>query len=417
MPKTEGTTVQAPFERVVDGDTIRVLLPPSNVSTPIRLTALDTEESNPGGTKPVTPWGIKTKEFTLQYFEGASTVTLEFPGTEPFEVALVKHKDNFGRLLAFVHKGDEDYQELAIEQGYSPYFMKYGHAPFAGHRARYERAERSAQRQARGLWDQVAVNGREMRNYAALGTWWRLRGELIEHFRALRAQDPTLYDTRLDYAELERKAAAGETVTVFSELRELTPTRGGDNTIVDIGSQEQPFKFFIPNSDVGPGREIVQLLLHRYVSQDETHPRPSYAFVTGPLQVFGGRPELVITSPDQITDVVEGRADLTGGAVRISELLPDPAGADRGAEAVTLRNAGASGVSVAGWSLRDSSGSVLDLSGEIGGGATLRIQLDAGQLPLNNTGDTVLLLDSAQRIVHEVSYGPGDVIEGSAIRF
>lgn len=420
MAEIIGTSVQMQFDRVVDGDTIRVILPaPSGESQSIRILCLDTEESNAGSSKPVTPWGKKAKEFAHQFFEGADSVTLEFPGNESFEECLVKHRDNYNRILAYVHLGDTDYQEIAIKEGYSPYFMKYGHAEFAPHRARYQSAEREAQQNNRGVWDQLTVNGSERRNYAALGTWWQLRGRLIDHYRALSQVDASLLDTRLHYEIIKQKAAQGESVALFTELRSLRRTRGGDHALVDIGSEAQPISFFVPNIDQEPGSQIVNLLLNRYIGEGESHPRRSYAFVTGELSLYPvetGNPQMVLTSVEQISDNVEARKDMPA-QVLIAALLPNPLGADRGAETVTLKNSGNVSVSLKGWRLQDLAGHSTNLSGDIAVNDTRIVQLTDGSLSLNNNGDTVMLLDNDNRIVNEVSYEAGDVEPGRQIQF
>jgi hypothetical protein len=79
------------------GDTL--IVPIAADEHRLRLLCLDTEESNPGSDKPVTPWGREAKREAERFFPVASAVTLEFPGTEPLEEALVRHRDNFGRLL------------------------------------------------------------------------------------------------------------------------------------------------------------------------------------------------------------------------------------------------------------------------------------------------------------------------------
>ncbi len=55
-----GTTIDVPVDRPVDGDTVRAMI--DGASESLRILALDTEESKPGGGKPVTPWGKKAAE-------------------------------------------------------------------------------------------------------------------------------------------------------------------------------------------------------------------------------------------------------------------------------------------------------------------------------------------------------------------
>jgi micrococcal nuclease len=295
----EGTTVATEIARVVDGDTLAV--PIDGEDERLRLLCLDTEESNPGSDKPITPWGREAKKEAQRVFQVGSAVTLEFPGREPLEECLVRHRDNFGRLLVFVHGQQGDFQEHMIAAGYSPYFMKYGHAEFASHHARYGAAERAAQAAHVGVWDQVTVNGSEMRNYATLGAWWTLRARLIDEYRTLRVGDPTLLNSRLDYAELVEIARDGGEATVFTELASIKRV-GGHRAIVDIGSRAQPFKLFVPDIESDDGRQLLSLLETRYVADDPGHIRRSYAYVRGQLQLFHNEPEIVVEDAAQVTD-------------------------------------------------------------------------------------------------------------------
>lgn len=294
-----GTTLAATVSRVVDGDTIRVEHAHITDDEPLRILSLDTEESNAGSGKPVTPWGLKAKEEAENFFSPGDAVELEFPGDEPIAECLTKYRGNFGRLLVYVKKGGTDFQEHMIRTGFSPYFTKYGYAPPPLH-AVYDLAERDAQAQHIGVWDQIQVNGSEIRNYAALGTWWRLRGEIINTYRAKPPQ-PDLFNSRLDYGVLEQKAQAGEDAIVFTELRSFDRV-GSISAVIRIGSVAQPFSLFLPNIENDTGQRLIRLLENRYISSGEDHPRRSYAYVSGTLSEFNGAPQIVITQEDQITD-------------------------------------------------------------------------------------------------------------------
>ncbi len=417
MPEIIGTHLDVEFSRVVDGDTIRTVLPGAQNDEALRILALDTEESSGGSDKPVTPWGKEAKERAEAFFDGAQTVTIEFPGNEDLETCLRKYRGNFGRLLVFVYRGEVDFQETMIREGFSPYFVKYGNARFTGHHQRYVKAELDAQRQRIGVWDQIAVNGSELRNYAVLGTWWLLRAAIIDEYRALRATDDSLRNTRLDYAQLEAMAEAGEPATVFTEMRSITRV-GGDGGLIGIGSIQQPFSLFLPGIDAPAGQEVVNLLETRYISSGEGHPRRSYAYATGHLSTFQGRPQMVVDSADQITDRVVAREDASPPtAVAIASLLPDPVGTDQGFERVTLRNARAEAVNLEGWTMHDRAGNELALTASIAGGEEREIVLQAGQMPLNNTGDEVVLLDPDGKLQSKVSYSASDVVPGQPIQF
>ena len=306
-----GTIIETPFVRVVDGDTIRVEVDDGAgnvVEESLRILALDTEESNSGGNKPVTPHGHAAKAEAGVFFDNQASVKLEFPSDDPLSVALKKHRGNFGRLLVFVHRNDGvDFQEHMIKNGFSPYFAKYGYAAFPDLHVRYIAAEREAQANHIGVWDQIGVNGSEINNYGLLKTWWTLRAEIIQSYRRAIAGGATILNTRLDYQKLTDLAAAEEDATIFTEIRELKRA-GSVNMVANIGSRSQPFQLFIPNFESDTGQQIIRLIENRYISTDLLHPRRSYAYVTGPLKQFQGNPslppivEMVVTSPDQIAD-------------------------------------------------------------------------------------------------------------------
>ena len=308
-----GQEVEAVVERMVDGDTVRVLFGDRSVS--LRLQCLDTEESQAGGGKPVTPWGKDTSDYARTILAPGDPVTIllasEAPLIAPDGGVAVDHLDNFNRLLGFLMLADPvadggdpttDYQELMIRQGYSPYFVKYGRVPFADLDQRYAAAERQAQAGDLGLWNQLAVNGTIARDYALLGVWWELRALLIDGFRRVRPADTSgdLLNSRVDYAELLARAGEEETITVFLELRELTPA--GRHALIDTGSLAQPFKVFIPEADSPDKEPLRRLLANRYLGSEDTRPARNYAYVTGPLKLFNDQPEIVLTHIEQLSD-------------------------------------------------------------------------------------------------------------------
>ncbi|GAB4534679.1 MAG: hypothetical protein Tsb0019_36300 [Roseibium sp.] len=303
-----GTHFEARVDRVVDGDTIRIFLNDSDEkSESVRILALDTEEVH-AGSKPVTPLGRLASERAKQLISSGDTVKVILPGNEDLAVALQKYRGNFGRILCYVELADgTDFQELMIREGLSPYFQKYGYAHFPTLHAKYREAEREAQSHLRGIWDQITNNGSVMRNYAALSTWWDLRARIIEGYREIKRRLPeaNLFNTRLDYNRLVQIAEAREQTTVFMELRDFSPT-SGDHVVFNTGSMAQPYQLFVPNGNSGGGEDVMRLILNRYRADGESSPRRSYAYVTGPTKLFpdepGGRPEIIVTDPAQISD-------------------------------------------------------------------------------------------------------------------
>ena len=414
----KGTHIDVRFSRVVDGDTIRVFMPDRDQDESLRVLALDTEESFAGGSKPVTPWGQAAKQRAEAFFEGAQNVTIEFPGNESLEECMRKYRGNFGRLLTFVYRDGVDFQETMIREGFSPYFMKYGNAWFSGHHRRYVAAELAAQRDHLGVWDQVGVNGSEMRNYAALGTWWRLRARVIDDYRALKAGVPTLLNTRLDYDAILEKAQAGDTATIFTEFRSIRRV-GGDHGLISYGAEDRPFSVFIPDLESDTGQRIIRLMQSRYISDGEDHPRRSYGYISGALSMFRDSPQMVVTSVDQVTDDLPSATLHEGGQAQlvISALLPDPEGPDAGRETVTIGNLGSGDADLAGWVLQDRSNHRFELSGVIHANDQRVFELPPNVLPLNNAGDDVFLFDGQGELRDHVSYTRQDVVAGREIVF
>lgn len=423
MTTIKGTHLTVRFSRVVDGDTVRVFLPNQDEDESLRILALDTEESFSTGGKPVTPWGLKAKARAEEFFAGAQEVTIEFPGNERVEECLRKYRGNFGRLLTFVHRDGVDFQEMMIREGYSPYFMKYGNAQFSGHHRRYVEAERQAQRDNLGVWDQLGVNGGEIRNYAALGAWWKLRARVIDDYRALKARVPSLLNTRLDYEVILEKAGAGEMATIFTEFRSIRRV-GGDHGLISYGGEDRPFSVFIPNMESETGQQIVQLMRSRYISAGEDHPRRSYGYISGALSLFRDNPQMVVTSVDQVTD------DLPAGIVppicdeptaeprlEIAALLPNPEGRDMGHETVTLRNSGGADADLTGWRLQDRGNHRFELSGTIRAGDFRVFELPPRVMQLNNAGDEVFLFNAQGELQDHVSYTRQDAVSGQEIVF
>jgi len=416
MTQIKGTHLNVKFSRVVDGDTIRVFLPGMDRDESLRILALDTEESYAGGSKPVTPWGKKAKEFAQAFFADADEVTIEFPGNEPVDVCIEKYRGNYGRLLVFVHLNGIDYQEYTIRNGFSPYFMKYGNAVFNDHHRCYTQAEQQAQQKNIGVWNQLAVNQTERRNYAALTTWWKLRARVIDEYRALKVAVPTLLNTRLDYQAIVQKAQNNQTATIFTELRGIRRITG-EHGLISYGSDDRPFSLFIPVMNSNAGQEIIQLLMNRYISEGESHARRSYAYVTGELSLFDSQPQMVLTSVSQISDELGSRGSETENKLQISALLPDPEGRDAGNEIVNIKNLGASHVSIEGWQLQDLAGHIVTLSGRVNANSQRNIVLPANQMILNNSGDEVFLFNSEGELQSHVTYTEKEVQPGLEISF
>lgn len=132
--RADGITVV----RVVDGDTIVVRLPRGDET--VRLIGIDTPETvDPR--KPVQCFGKEASE---------RTKALLPPGTEIRLERDVEARDHYGRLLAYVHRADGTFVNLALaEEGYAQALTI---PPNVAYSTRFSAAVAAAREAARGLW-------------------------------------------------------------------------------------------------------------------------------------------------------------------------------------------------------------------------------------------------------------------------
>jgi hypothetical protein len=95
---------------------------------------------------------------------------------------------------------------------------------------------------------------------------------------------------------------------------------------------------------------------------------------------------------------------------------PTQSGPTRARESITVLNATALPIDVAGWQLIDVAHTRHTLAGTLAGGGSLQIQLDAS-LRLGNKGDTLVLVDNRGDTIDQVTYEGRDVQPGLTICF
>lgn len=146
------------------------------------------------------------------------------------------------------------------------------------------------------------------------------------------------------------------------------------------------------------------------------NPNPFVLDPTLVARAFGSN-----TAPEPSDDDLEdtgngGNQQPRGGAVMLLALLPNPPGDDAGQERVVLGNSGLAEVTLDRWLLRDANGHEYPLAGKsIKPLATLLVELKAGELPLNNNGDTVELLDANGNVMSRFTYTEAQVRAGTFV--
>lgn len=120
-------------------------------------------------------------------------------------------------------------------------------------------------------------------------------------------------------------------------------------------------------------------------------------------------PEDIVIEPDPVQSGGVAAGAGTGAvrprdySVRIIAVYPNPPGGQERDERVTLINYGPADVNLNGWKLQDRAGQTKNLGGTIRQAETRAI-LSKPEISLNNSGDTVRLLDANGNLVDEVAY-------------
>ena len=279
--------------RVVDGDTIHVLR--DGKTEKLRLLSVDTEEKLSGrpfnAAKPETLFGEEAKVWAIDFFAsladegGVTRVGLAFPdGEEAYDV--------YGRLLCHVILPDgTDFNLKLVQDGWSPYFCKYGYSRIC-HEA-FLAAEADARARQVGVWDPdvntPAASGepRVARDYDRLVPWWHARARALDAFRQRKAVDPTSVTSSEDPEGLEaavlRAAETGYPTAVFGAVDRTFEEGDGSLTLLlrSAGEDALEFRAKLP---AGLRDDLASL-----APEERGEPyRQNYLFVVG-LPVVGDR--------------------------------------------------------------------------------------------------------------------------------
>jgi len=136
-----GETAAARVTRVVDGDTVEVDY--GGETETVRYIGVDTPES----VKPDTPvqcYALAASHFNERLVEG-ERVRLDFDA---------ERRDVYGRLLAYVHRGDTFVNAELVRRGYARTLTIEPNDRFAG---LLDRLEQAAANAGRGLWGTCEV--------------------------------------------------------------------------------------------------------------------------------------------------------------------------------------------------------------------------------------------------------------------
>lgn len=90
--------------------------------------------------------------------------------------------------------------------------------------------------------------------------------------------------------------------------------------------------------------------------------------------------------------------------VFLKEALPNPVGEDTGGEWIKLVNIGDNAINLTGWSIKDASEKTYTLNASIDGKTELLLEHSLTGITLNNTNETITLLDASGVVIDSLTY-------------
>ena len=134
---THSALLQAEVAKVVDGDTLQVVI--NGKKETIRLLLVDTPETvHPS--KPVQPFGPEASNFLKEKLNGKEI---------QFELG-IGERDKYGRLLAYVYYNDEMINKLLLEKGLAR--VAYVFEPNTKYIDEFYETQKKAQTAEIGIW-------------------------------------------------------------------------------------------------------------------------------------------------------------------------------------------------------------------------------------------------------------------------
>lgn len=271
--------VKGPFavQKVIDGDTLALVN-----GEHVRLIGIDSPERH-HPELPVQRFSREAADYLLKTLDGQN-VTLEIiPGEE---------RDTYHRLLAYVYAGKTMLNEEMIRNGYAFAYGKGTHPRLT----QFLQMENEARRAHRGLWDYSPRDGR--------------LASIIERYAGLSPEGRDQFDAALDGIlaryPLEPKAAPPASPAAALSWREAEKHEGNAVTIEGIiAATHNSGKACFLNFDKNYKRTLTLVIFQKrfaaFPPNPERHYKGKTVQVTGVVTRHGGRPEIVLERPEQIT--------------------------------------------------------------------------------------------------------------------
>lgn len=142
----DGNRVSAQVLKVIDGDTIRVLI--NNKEDTVRLIGIDSPEIV-DERKPVQCFGKESSGKAKEVLNGKAII-LESDSTQ-------SDRDEYGRLLRYVFLDSLNFNKLMISEGYAREYTFKGRS--YKYQAEFVRMEKEARESKKGLWSSLTNCG------------------------------------------------------------------------------------------------------------------------------------------------------------------------------------------------------------------------------------------------------------------
>lgn len=136
--QTETALIPATIDRVVDGDTVHIILNGKEES--VRLLLVDTPETKHPNL-PIQPYGTEASQFATETLTEGTQIQLEYDGPK---------RDKYDRLLAYIWVDGELFNQLLLEEGLARYAYEYD--PPYTHADRLNQSENEAKEAKRNIW-------------------------------------------------------------------------------------------------------------------------------------------------------------------------------------------------------------------------------------------------------------------------
>ncbi|MBN1675300.1 MAG: thermonuclease family protein [Kiritimatiellae bacterium] len=268
--------------RVIDGDSL-VLRNGEHV----RLIGVDAPEMDHPDPR-VQQYARKARDLLKELVEGADC-RLEY---EPEDL-----RDVHGRLLAYVAAGDRLVNAELIRSGHA---YAYGKSEYS-RRAQFLMLERTARRKHLGLWALSAEDeetGRLVARYKTLNAEGRKRllaaaDELVADHAAPVPDEPAPEAAAVAWRDADKHV--GEYVTVTGTV--VSTYNSGKACYLNFHKDYKKHLTAV----------IFASAFHRFAEEPERYFDGKQVRVTGLIQEYGGRPEIVVEYPFQLETIAKPR--------------------------------------------------------------------------------------------------------------